>query len=309
MNAATAGPFSLSMWTSLYWDLSPEDVLRHIADQGWGCIDLSAEHLGELWRSRDGRRIDAWRSLADELSIVPYQCHLFMDLNLASADSHERTTMERLLVELLQFAGKLGVQHAVFHPGWQKKGEPGPPEVVARAMEESLKRVLPEAQEAGVKVAIENTMGPVFGADPADLARLAEAVDPGHVGICLDSSHANADKRGAREAVLACGGSLFCLHLSDNDGSGDQHRLPYEGTVDWVALLEALGEVGFAGPLNFELPALSARPLPVRDAAFSYLQQIMQFAATGADCCYRTREESMREYIRQGWHDPKFGYE
>jgi len=217
--------------------------------------------------------------------------------------------MERLLVELLRFAGRLGIENAVFHPGWQRKAEPGPPDVVRKAMEESLRKVLPEVREAGVRIAVENTMGPVFGADPADLARLAEAVDLEHVGICLDSSHANAQGLQARDAVLACGESLFCLHLSDNDGSGDQHRLPFEGTVDWVALLEALGEVGFSGPLNFELPALSARPLPVRDAAFSYLQQVVQFAATGGDCCYRTREESMREYIRQGWHDPKFGYE
>ena len=258
---------------------------------------------------RDGRPAVQVGRIREELGIEPYQCHLFMDMNLASADPDERSTMEGLLAELLEFASRLGVRHAVFHPGWQRKGEPGPPDVVRAAMEESLKRVAPKARETGVRLAVENTMGPVFGADPADLARLAEATDSEYVGICLDSSHANAEGREAREAVLACGKSLFCLHLSDNDGSGDQHRLPYDGTVNWVALVDALNEVGFEGPLNFELPALSTRPLPVRDAAFSYLQQIMQFAATGAECCYITREESMREYIRQGWYDPQFGYE
>ena len=85
---AAAGLFPLSIWTSLYWDLSPEDAVRHIADQGWSAIDLSCEHLGELWRS-GGQRQDDWRALAEDLSVTPHQCHLFMDLNLATPDPDE----------------------------------------------------------------------------------------------------------------------------------------------------------------------------------------------------------------------------
>ena len=305
---ASAGEFSLSIWTSLYWDLSPEDAVRHTADLGWGAIDLSCEHFGELWRS-DASRIDAWRTLAEELDITPWQCHLFMDLNLASASPDERADMVGRCAEHLRLASRLGVRNAVVHTGWLRKGVSGPHEQVRANLVASLGGLAPVCAETGVRLAVENMMAPDFGVPPQDLADLAEEVGPGQIGICFDSSHANASKLPTHEAVRACGKHLFCLHLSDNDGSGDQHRVPYEGTVDWPGLAAGVREIGYDGPLNFEIPSLSPRPLAIRDAALAYVQRAMQYAATGADCCYRRREESVREFCRQGWYDPQFGYE
>jgi sugar phosphate isomerase/epimerase len=306
---ATAGPFTLSIWTSLYWDLSPEDALRHIADLGWGAVDLSCEHFGELWRAEDRVREAQWRELAESLGILPWQCHLPMDLNLASTDIDERAAMVQCCAELLQLAGRLGVRNAVLHTGWIRKGEVGPTRQVRQLMKDSYRRLMPVCAETAVRLAHENLTTPWFGTDPAAIGRLAEELDPEWLGICYDSSHANVAGIPAGEGIRACRGHLLCLHLSDNDGSGDQHRLPFEGSVDWRALMAALAESGYGGPVNFELPALSGRPLPVRDAALPYVQRVMSYAATGGDCCYRHRTEPMREYMRQGWIDPKFGYE
>ena len=305
---ASAGEFELSIWTSLYWDLSPEDCLRHIADLGWGAIDLSCEHFGELWRS-DASRTDAWRTLAEGLGIVPWQCHLFMDLNLASADADERGDMVERCAEHLRLAGRLGVRNAVLHPGWLRRGQLSAVGQVRANLAGSLRALVPVCAETGVRLAVENMVPPEFGVHPSELVALAEAVDPAHIGICFDSSHANMSKLPTRESVAACGTHLLCLHLSDNDGSGDQHRVPYEGTVDWPGLMESLRGIDYQGPLNFEIPSLSPRPLAVRDAALAYVQRAMQFAATGGDCCYVRRPEPVREFCRQGWYDPKFGYE
>jgi sugar phosphate isomerase/epimerase len=305
---ASAGEFSLSIWTSLYWDLSPEDAIRHIADLGWGAIDLSCEHFGELWRS-DASRADAWRTLADGLKITPWQCHLFMDLNLASGDPSEREEMVGRGAEHLRLAGGLGVRNAVLHPGWLRKGQPSPHEQVRSNLTSSLRQLAPVCAETGVRLAVENMAPPEFGVHPASLVELAEAVDPAQIGICFDSSHANMSKLPTRETVVACGKQLFCLHLSDNDGSGDQHRVPYEGNVDWPGLIDGLREIGYEDPLNFEVPSLSPRPLAIRDAALAYVHRAMRYAATGGDCCYLRRNESVRDFCRQGWYDPKFGYQ
>ncbi|MBM3499969.1 MAG: sugar phosphate isomerase/epimerase [Armatimonadetes bacterium] len=305
---ASAGEFRLSIWTSLYWDLSPEDVLRHIADLGWGVIDLSCEHFGELWRS-EAPRVDGWRGLAEELGITPWQCHLFMDLNLASADADERADMIGRCAEHLRLAGRLGVRNAVLHPGWLRRGQLSSVDRVRANLTSSLGELAPICRETGVRLAVENMVPPEFGVHPSELVGLAEAVDPAQIGICFDSSHANMSKLPTRETVAACGTHLFCLHLSDNDGSGDQHRVPYEGTADWPGLVAGLREIGYAGPLNFEIPSLSPRPLAVRDAALAYVQRAMHFAAEGGDCCYLRRPDSIRDFCRQGWFDPKFGYE
>ena len=38
----------LSMWTSFFMDLSPEDALRELARAGWPCAELSDEHSRAL---------------------------------------------------------------------------------------------------------------------------------------------------------------------------------------------------------------------------------------------------------------------
>jgi sugar phosphate isomerase/epimerase len=197
----------------------------------------------------------------------------------------------------------------VLHPGWLRKGQPSPHEQVRSNLVASLGELAPVCAETSVRLAVENMAPPEFGVHPSSLVELAEAVDPAQIGICFDSSHANMSKLPTRETVTACGKQLFCLHLSDNDGSGDQHRAPYEGSVDWPGLIEGLREIGYRDPLNFEVPSLSPRPLAIRDAALAYVQRAMQYAATGGDCCYLRRGEPIREFCRQGWYDPKFGYE
>ncbi|MFQ5809967.1 MAG: hypothetical protein ACE5JM_10145, partial [Armatimonadota bacterium] len=63
------------------------------------------------------------------------------------------------------------------------------------------------------------------------------------------------------------------------DGSGDQHRPPYFGTVDWPAVLSALREIRFPGPLTFEVPYLSRWLRPVREGVFGFIEVAMKHAA------------------------------
>ncbi|MGQ9731382.1 MAG: sugar phosphate isomerase/epimerase family protein [Candidatus Zipacnadales bacterium] len=305
--AASAGIFRLSIWTSLYWDLSPEDALRHIADQGWEYVDLSCEHFGELWRA-DWKRVDDWRALANELGVTPWQCHLLMDLNLAASDITEQKLNVNRCAEYLRLASRLGIKNAVLHPGWLSKECPGPPSQVRGLMTSGLAMLVPVCAATNVRLAIENMVPPYFGVETSHLVALAEATAPEYIGICYDSSHAMVAQQSIPESLITCGRQLFCLHLSDSDGSADQHLLPYEGAVDWSGLVAGLQKIAFEGPLNFELPSLSCRPLPVRDAALPYIQRLMTFAATGGDCCYPRRTESISEFCHNGWFDPQWGY-
>ncbi|MGD8240064.1 MAG: sugar phosphate isomerase/epimerase family protein [Armatimonadota bacterium] len=266
----------LGMWTSLFWDVPVEEALRKLAGHGWKHVDLSCEHLRELTEGEDPGRIEGVRELADSLGMNLWQCHGFMDLKLADDDESVRGKSEAVLAQHLRLAGRLGVGTVVVHPG---AGSNADPELVRERLVQSLGRLLPVAQEAGVRVAVENMMKKTFGVQPADLVALAEAVDPRRVGICFDTSHANAVEMDSAEGIRACGESLFALHLSDNDGSGDQHMPPYFGTVHWPAVLSALREIRFPGPLTFEVPYLSRWPRPVRDGVFAFIEVAMRHAA------------------------------
>ena len=82
-----------------------------------------------------------------------------------------------------------------------------------------------------------------------------------HVGICFDVGHSNANVPDPVEEIRAAGENIFCVHIQDNDGKGeDQHLVPGEGTVNWPAVLAALDRYAPESIWNFEI-ALKDRDL------------------------------------------------
>ena len=113
-----------------------------------------------------------------------------------------------------------------------------------------------------------------------NLLALVESVADEHLGICLDTGHLNLHDGDQGRFVREAGGHLKALHLADNDGSSDQHLMPFGlGTVRWDELTSALHEVGYAGLANFEIPGERRCPLPVRRAKLAYLREVAAYLA------------------------------
>lgn len=49
------------------------------------------------------------------------------------------------------------------------------------------------------------------------------------------------------------GSRLMALHLHDNDGSSDQHCLPFDGTVDWQKVMKNISQTGYQGAVALEV--------------------------------------------------------
>lgn len=82
---------------------------------------------------------------------------------------------------------------------------------------------------------------------------LIERLGADHLGVCVDTGHANLGDLGAARAIRMAGPRLLTLHLHDNWGQVDDHLPPGCGSIDWPDVLAALREVGFARPLQLEL--------------------------------------------------------
>ena len=96
----------------------------------------------------------------------------------------------------------------------------------------------------------------------------------GHFAICVDTGHSNHAARFGnpppQEMIRRAGERLACLHLHDNDGQTDQHKLPKTGTIDWEAIFDALDAVGYSGTYNMELRlGQFGRGFEVETAAFA----------------------------------------
>ncbi len=46
---------------------------------------------------------------------------------------------------------------------------------------------------------------------------------------------------------------LAAVHVHDNRGRGDDHLVPFEGTIDWPGALTGIQKVGYDGPLMLEI--------------------------------------------------------
>jgi sugar phosphate isomerase/epimerase len=118
----------------------------------------------------------------------------------------------------------------------------------------SLEHLSLFARHRGVTLALENTPGEM--ATPANLKHFLERTRLTGVKLCLDTGHANLEGD-VLPALETARDLLVTTHIHDNRGERDDHLLPYEGTIDWDAVLPALPP---GTPLVLELkePAVAA---------------------------------------------------
>jgi sugar phosphate isomerase/epimerase len=254
-----------------------EDVVRHLAEIGWCNIELDVSHTIEAIARGGEKRLLALRRLCGDLGIKIWQLHVG---EMAPGD-------QQACVGFIRHAEVLGISCIVLHPG--ASGSYTQPSERSALMEEEAEFLGPLAEHAsrcGVKLTLENLMtkggGRRIGEDLADLRELIRTVGSPHLGICLDTSHANANGLDVAQAVYACGDLLWATHISGNTGEGDGHRLPYNGSyhyysssrIDWIGVLEALRKIEYDGLLSLEIPGEAVAPLPVRDLKLEYARKL-----------------------------------
>ncbi len=111
--------------------------------------------------------------------------------------------------------------------------------------------VADQAGSEGIVLCVENVYDAVSVATVEDCEILFEELD-GAAMLTLDTGHGNLCGN-LFDLVEHFGDKVAFTHVHDNDGTADQHRLPGNGTVDWTRLMSLLREVGYSGPINFEL--------------------------------------------------------
>ena len=150
----------------------------------------------------------------------------------------------RQLTDCVDLCAEIGAPIAVVHLSAGEKAPP--PTDLGRGR---FIRLVEHAAEKGVKVAFENQR---------KLANIAwafeEFKDAPHVGFCWDCGHEGCFTPGRRYMPLF-GHRLICTHIHDNDGvfNSDKHLLPFDGSLDFAYVAEALRSADPTVPLVLEL--------------------------------------------------------
>jgi len=116
----------------------------------------------------------------------------------------------------------------------------------------SLGLLEPLCRERGITLAIENNRK-----NFDTLQRLCSEYDPAFLGVCYDSGHGNLVDDGLDQAE-ALKDRIISVHLHDNDGVKDQHRLLFSGTVDWERLARILASSAYERPVSMEVSMRNA---------------------------------------------------
>ncbi len=231
---------ALSMTTDYAGDRGcPEPYLARIAAAGFTHVHWCHHWASDFVYSRpEIARIRRW--LADcGLAVLDIHASAGQEKRWGSEEEYERLAGVELVANRLEMAAELGAGAIVLH---------------ARAREplasqlRSLESLAPAARRLGVRIALENLPGEGFGR----IDELFASCGPDVLGLCYDSGHGNIGCD-STDDVARRGDRLIALHLNDNDGSGDQHRIPFTGTVDWSRVTAAIAGSSYARCVSLEL--------------------------------------------------------
>jgi sugar phosphate isomerase/epimerase len=283
---------TLSIWTSFYIDLSPRDAIVRCANLGWKNLEISAEH-GEMATNGDDWKVQLGylRKLCEKYGVTLWQMHAPLNIDVADSDPQKRSKDIDTTVRWIQYSQELNLPHLVIHPGGSKGAKTDEEEVKIFTLNvDSFKYLAKVAEEFRIKLCIENMQEREnkdprrFGAFMYDLNELIDTVNSDSLGICFDTSHANVTGLDMHNAICECGKRLMATHISDNDGSGDQHKLPYGGNIDWKKVIKGLTDIDYNMAFNLEIPGENRTPqrneplpLQVRDAKLKYAREIFDF--------------------------------
>lgn len=188
---------------------------------------------------------------------------------------YNRAAGVELVQNRVELAHILGAAEIVLHmylPYADFAQIPGAKERFYRQAEKSLNELLPFCKERNVKICLENLFEAPKDLQLEQFTRLFSRYPADFLGLCLDTGHANLAGGNAfiKELAERFGGRLYCIHVHDNRGWGDQpgcgdaHMLPGECVIDWDAFITVLGKSAYCQPLLLEV----CRPAGENDAAY-----------------------------------------
>ena len=235
----------LSMTTDYAADTGcPEPYLKRIAEAGFSHVHWCHQwNTDFVYSEHEIEAIARW--LKDYgLGLFDLHASAGREKGWGSPREYERAAGVELVRNRMDMAARLGTDVIILHLPPASEGE-GRDDAYWTRLLRSLDELRPCASGRGVRIAIEN-------GDFDAIEKVLSSSGPEYVGLCYDSGHGNVRGDGL-DRLDGLKDRLISIHLHDNDGSGDQHRLPFSGTVDWPRLARIIAESSYEKCVSMEV--------------------------------------------------------
>lgn len=243
-------------------------ALEMIAGAGFDCLDMyfgymAKDDQNEFLQPGAKDLCKDLRRRAEELGIFYNQAHAPYRMDHKPWLEGDREHILNRYRVSFELAGILGVRNVVVHPLHCMNYFDHDPAWILEKNVEYYSALIPMAQDAGVKIAIENmwrrnrynkaicNSACASPYEHRDYVDACNAVAPVFVA-CLDVGHSVLTNYDPVKAIEVLGSRLDALHIHDVDGVGDNHTRPLTQIVDFYGIVDALGRVGYKGEFTLE---------------------------------------------------------
>lgn len=226
----------------------PQSTANLLLDNGVDMLETGPE----FFLNNEDSKIErvAKTFLAKGITIRSVHAPFGGDCNLSDFDTEKREKAIQTHRNLLYKVAIAGVEMIIIHPGVNVRSKEDMENMNSLASD-SISRLIGTAEEAGVKLALENMLPGHPGCEIRHILEILERVDSPSLGVCFDSGHAHVCGK-MKEFMSAVGERMISIHMQDNDGTRDMHLQPPYGTIDWRAFVEVLQNVNYELPITIE---------------------------------------------------------
>lgn len=261
---------TIGLSSTQFLNLSLNRIVEKLANYGYSSIEVWAD-VPQKWSGNCSEREQ--RELRETLESFGFESSVhapIWDINLASHIAGFRRVSIEQVKWSMDLARNLGSRLVTLHPGHM------PPYPFISSLRESgkknfldsLQTLLDYSAETGVPIGLENLpLGLSFCYTLDELIDYVNSFE--NLRVTLDVPHAYVigkflqliDKKKAAtppedeiaEAIRKLGNRIINIHLHDNDGSWDQHKVPGEGTIDFKPIVEAMKEINYNHLITLEI--------------------------------------------------------
>lgn len=250
-----------SMPGGLEGTLDPVDFIRQAREHGFPAVELAISEGGALGFGTTEERCRAILSEAERagVQVASMASGQYWSRALGDKSPQAREAATDDLRTMLQIAAWMGCRTLLTIPGavevfFMPEREVLDYGFVYEHATEGLRSVLPVAEKLAVRMGIENVWNK-FLLSPVEMAAFIDQFASAHVGAYVDVG--NVLLYGFPDQWLRIlGPRVVGIHFKDfrrSVGTVDGFVDLLEGDVDWPAVMAAIAEIGYSGPLVAEM--------------------------------------------------------
>ncbi|MBE9916352.1 sugar phosphate isomerase/epimerase [Paenibacillus donghaensis] len=235
-----------------YWDDKEPHSLEQIREAGFSCIELNLDNYkspADTVTPENFARYDSAVQTAKGLGLEVWSVHLPFGCqwDISDLDDTMRESAIKGNIQIMDWVKGWGARVLVIHPSFEPiQNEERAGRLVKAA--EAIRLLSGEAAKRGLHLAVEDLPRTCLGNNAEEIAALIK--DAPEAFVCCDSNHLLTET--PESFIRAIGSRIMTLHISDYDGVDERHWIPGRGIVEWVEVVRALDEIGYAGPFMYE---------------------------------------------------------